>query len=112
MSLGATPTIRKNADAFSQVFMCVLDIAGDSAYVSGGTASFSAYIASKLAAATPSQKLGTVEVVSAMGFAAGKLAYFDAANDKLVVLDLASSGAEQGAGDIHTTVFKTTVFFK
>ena len=57
-------------------------------------------------------KKGVVEVISAMGFAAGKIAYFDAATDKLVVLDLASSGAEQGAADIHTTTFKTTVFFK
>ena len=112
MALSATPTFRKHADAYSQVFMTVLSVAGDSAYVSGGTAGFSAYVAKELAEATPSKKLGVVEVISAVGFAAGKVAYFDAANDKLVVLDLASSGAEQGAGNISASVFMLTVFFK
>jgi hypothetical protein len=109
MSLG-NGTVRSLADAFSQVFTTVISCAGDGAYVTGGTASFSAYVRDTLAAAD--QLKGTVEVVSAFGFANGKVAYFDAQNDKLKVLDLASSGAEQGAGDISASAFMITVFFK
>lgn len=112
MALGATPTFLKHADAYSQVFMAVISIAGDSAYAAGGTANFSAYVAKELAEATPSKKLGSIEVISAYGFVAGKLAFFDAAADKLMVFDLGSSGAEQADGNISASVFKVTVFFK
>lgn len=108
MALG-TPTIRDNADAYSQLFCTVLTVAGDSAYPTGGTASFGAFMRTALAA----QKKGDIDVVAAYGYAAGGsyVAFYDAQNDKLVVLD-GTLAQPSAATDLSASSFVLTVFFK
>lgn len=106
MALG-TPTIRDGADAYSQLFCTTLTVAGDGAYPTGGTASFGAFMRTALATA---QK-GDIDVVAAYGHAAGHVAFYDAANDKLLVLD---DDLAQAANDanLSAVTFYLTVFYK
>lgn len=106
MALG-TPTIRDSADAYSQLFCTTLTVAGDSAYPTGGTASFGAFMRTALAA----QLKGDINVVCAFGHAAGYVAFYDAANDKLIVQTDALVQVTDTT-DLSAVTFYITVFYK
>ncbi len=106
MALG-TPTVRDSADAHQQLFCATLTVAGDSAYPTGGTLLFGAFMRSALA----SQKKGDIDVVAAYGHAAGYNAFYDAANDALLVLD-GTLAQPTAATDLSAITFYLTVFYK
>ena len=108
MALG-TPTVRDSADAFSNLFEVTFDIPGDGAYPTGGTPNMSTVVSGALA----SQKKGLVNVVAILGSAPGYLVNYDAQNDKLVVLNLSSNGAQvSNATDLSGTTFRLTAFYR
>lgn len=88
------------------LFVERLNVVGDGAYATGGTAGFTAVVNAALA---PRQ----VAVVDAFGWgitagAISHYAIFDPVNDKLQVFTLAGAEAA-GAANLSTTVFQLTV---
>ena len=106
MSLG-TVVVRDSADAFSQIFVTTIEVPGDSSYPTGGTASISTVISTALASA----KKGVVDVVAVLGGAIGYTCLYDAANDKLIVLDDAMAQVTNTT-NLSATTFRLTVFYK
>jgi hypothetical protein len=108
MSLG-TATVRDAADAYSQIFCAAITCAGDSAYPTGGTADFGAYMRTALA----SRKKGDIDVIAAYGYASGGLyvAFYDAVNDKLLVFD-GTLAQPTAATDLSASTFALTVLYK
>lgn len=108
MSLGTITSVLEAGKSPSDPLMVInATIVGDGAYPTGGTASFSA----TLSAALPR----TVEVVGVQGYGiAGGVTYllqYDAANDKLVVLDGADNMDEvDDTTSLASVTFKATIW--
>lgn len=106
MSLG-TAVVRDTADAYSNIFCVTLECPGDSAYPTGGTAALSTYISTALA----SLKKGVVDIVAVFG---GSLLYtclYNAASDKLLVLD-GTLAQVADTTDLSASTFRLTVLYK
>ncbi len=109
MSLGTlTSVLEAGKSPSDPTMMIAATLVGDGAYPTGGSATFS----DTVSAALPR----TVTVISVYGYGvAGGVGYwlvYDAANDKLLVINAASGLEVANATDLSGVTFKATIWAK
>lgn len=109
MFLGAlTSVLEAGKSPSDPTMMIAATLVGDGSYPTGGSATFSTTLSTALSR--------SVEVVAVVGYGvAGGVGYwlvFDAANDKLMVINAASGLEVANATDLSGVTFKATIWAK